>query len=116
MLRNSSIITSNEARHWFDLPALDDEVATELKDNLTQTETSNFVGDNVAQPKDTNSYDNSVSEDGITRPDQVSTNTSYNQSRSEDIYSEIRKEIHKLKTDNGRLRKQLEELKSKDKE
>ena len=111
LLRNSSIITSNEARHWFDLPALDNEVATELKDNLDQT--SDFVGDNVAQPKNTNDTSSDTSQDGITRPDQVSTNTAYNQNRSEDIYSEIRKEIHRLKTDNGRLRKELETLKDK---
>ncbi len=91
LLRNSCIITSNEARSFYDLPDIDTEQAKELKSEESKTE----IGDNLQSPKDTENTNNPNSME-----------REIQESRS----LELETEIQKLKTKNGRLEKQLQEL------
>ena len=100
LLRNSSILTPNEARVYYDLPKLTDEVATKLKDTVSET---NNVGDNVQEPKNTDDTNPDKSEP-VTDAQVAKTVSTI---RAE--LQELREEMHKVKTDNGRLRKELKE-------
>jgi len=100
LLRNSSIITTNEAREYYDLKSIDVEAANELKDQIELDNSS--VGDNVAQPKEDYTPDLNGSKPLTDDNNSISATTAEG-ARS----IEIEKELHKLKTELGRLRKEL---------
>ena len=105
LLRNSSILTPNEARVYYDLPKLIDDVADNLKESIVSNDqNTNVVGDAVAEPKNTDET-NPVKGSVPVTDSQTSKTVRSNQ----DI-EYLKREVHKLKTDNGRLRKELRDV------
>jgi hypothetical protein len=67
LLRNSSIMTANEAREIYDLILLDGDVANKLKDDLeTSSDVNQAVGDSLAEPKNTEETNPTAGEQPIT--------------------------------------------------
>ncbi len=99
LLRNTSIITSNEAREFYDLPALDTDVADKLADELESNQSSPDVAKlndeaNVFLSQENETYRSEIQE----------------------LRTSLETEIQKLKTYQGRVKKTLQELKSEDKQ
>jgi HK97 family phage portal protein len=103
LLKNSGIITPNEARSYYDLPEMDDPDADKLqKENTSTAQTPETI-----VPEDTNTTNNQQ----LPMTDSRSRDSGSGTDSGSSIFEEIKKEIHKLKTDNGRLRTELKKLK-----